>query len=66
MKHLKKRLLAGLSALALTLTLVPAALAAETLTRGEARDILLAAADDYGASADLLRGDETGDRKSVV
>ena len=61
MRHLKKRLLAGFSALALTLTLVPAALAAETLTRGEARDILLAAADDYGASADLLRGDETGD-----
>ena len=61
MKHLKKRLLAGFSALTLALTLVPAALAAETLTRGEARDILLAAADDYGASADLLRGDETGD-----
>lgn len=61
MKHLKKRLLAGFSALTLALTLVPAALAAEPLTRGEARDILGAAADDYGpAAGELLQGDENG------
>ena len=63
MKHLKKRLLAGFSALALTLTLIPAALAAQPLTRGEARDILAAAADDYAGldREELLRGDGTGE-----
>ena len=63
MKHLKKRLLAGFSALALTLTLIPAALAAQPLTRGEARDILAAAADDYAGldREELLRGDGSED-----
>ena len=46
MKLLKKRLAAGLAAALLTLSLLPSALAAEPLTRGEARDILLSAADD--------------------
>lgn len=63
MKYLRKRLAAGASALALALTLVPAALAEEPLTRGQARDLLLAAADDYGtpAAEDILRGDGTGE-----
>lgn len=59
-----KRLLAGLTVSAMLFTLLPAAaLAAEdTLTRGEARDIIAAAADDYNAAAGagLLKGDGTG------
>ncbi len=61
MKHWKKRLAAGISALTLTLTLAPASFGAETLTRGEARDRLLAAADDYTAGQDILQGDEKGE-----
>ena len=62
MRHLKKRLAAGVSALALALTLLPAALGLEPLTRGESRDMLLSAADDYMLSGgtDLLRGDVLG------
>ena len=62
MKHWKKRLAAGISALTLTLTLAPASFGAETLTRGEARDRLLAAADDYTAGQDILQGDEKGEK----
>ena len=59
MKNWKKRLAAGASALTLALTLAPASLAAEALTRGQARDVLLTAADDYnGAGNELLKGDE--------
>ena len=63
MRHLKKRLAAGVSALALALTSLPAALGLEPLTRGESRDMLLSAADDYMLSGgtDLLRGDENGE-----
>lgn len=63
MKHLKKRLLAGFSALALALTLVPVSFGSEILTRGQARDILLAAADDYMAAGgiNILRGDGSGE-----
>ena len=65
MKHWKQRLAAGSSALALTLTLGSGALAAgsDVLTRGQARDIIAAAADDYitPTMADILQGDETGD-----
>ncbi len=61
MNHWKKRLTAGAAALTLALTLTPASLAAESLTRGQARDLLLAAADDYGgAEKDILKGDENG------
>ena len=49
MKDWKKRLAAGFSAAALALSLAPSALAADLLTRGEARDILMTAADDYAA-----------------
>ena len=63
MKHLKKRLAAAGSALALALTLVPASLAEGSLTRGQAKNILAAAADGYGPSGgtELLRGDENGE-----
>ena len=61
MKNMKKRLLAGALAGILALGTLPAALAAEgTLTRGQARDILLSAADGYGGES-LLRGDERGE-----
>lgn len=58
-----RRWTAGL--LAAVLLLTPAALAADNaaLTRAEARDMLLAAADDYNpgvTASDILKGDETG------
>ena len=64
MKH-ARRLLAGLLTVVMLLALLPTAFAAEDdpLTRGEARDILLAAADDYnpGVKAeDVLQGDKDG------
>ena len=60
-----KRLLAGLLTAVMLLALLPTAFAAEDdpLTRGEARDLLLAAADDYnpGVTAeDILQGDKDG------
>ena len=61
MKQIKKRLLAGVTAALLTLSLVPSALASEPLTRGEARDMLLAASEGYvpaGADREILKGDE--------
>lgn len=62
MSHWEKRLAAGISALALALTLAPASFGAEVLTREEAQDRLGAAADDYGtAGREILRGDENGD-----
>ncbi|MCI9402053.1 MAG: M13 family metallopeptidase [Oscillospiraceae bacterium] len=63
MKDWKKRLAAGFSAAALALSLAPSALAADLLTRGEARDILMTAADDYAGltGEELLKGDEAGD-----
>ena len=61
MNHWKKRLAAGVSALALTLALVPASYAAQGLTRGEARDCLAAAADDYAGGREILRGDQVGE-----
>ena len=62
MKDWKKRLAAGFSAAALALSLAPSALAADLLTRGEARDILMTAADDYAGltGEELLKGDEAG------
>lgn len=65
---MKKNLFCRLAALALTCALLlgaaPTALAAgDCLTRGEARDMLLAAADDYNpavTAADILRGDADG------
>ena len=64
MKH-ARRLLAGLLTAVMLLALLPTAFAAEDdpLTRGQARDILLAAADDYnpGVKAeDVLQGDKDG------
>lgn len=58
-----RRWTAGL--LAAVLLLMPSALAADNaaLTRAEARDMLLAAADDYNpgiTASDILKGDETG------
>ena len=60
-----KRLLAGLLTAVMLLALLPTAFAAEDapLTRGEARDLLLVAADDYnpGVTAeDILQGDKDG------
>ena len=61
MNDWKKRLTAGAAALTLALTLTPASLAEENLTRGQAWDLLLAAADDYGEKGqDILKGDENG------
>jgi len=58
---LTRKLLAALLALALLLSALPAALAApsDTLTRGEAADLLLQAADSYNSGvkrADILKG----------
>lgn len=62
MKHLKRRLAAGFSALALALAMTPAALGAEPLTRGQVRDILLTAADDYLGE---IEGETAPDRTAV-
>ncbi len=62
MNQWKKRLVAMTAALTLALTLTPVSLGAEGLTRGQARELLLAAADDYGeAEKELLKGDEKGE-----
>ena len=72
MKTGKKRLLALGLTLGMLAGCLPGALGAEEgistnvevdiLTRGEVRDILLAAADDYGGAEDtLLKGDENGE-----
>ena len=60
MKWIWKRGTALLTAVALVLSLMPAALAAEDiLTRGEAADLLVIAADDYNLEArrsDIIKG----------
>ena len=63
MRKSKQRLLAATTAALLALSLAPSALAADLLTRGEARDILMTAADDYAGltGEELLKGDEAGD-----
>ena len=66
MKHrISNRILALLLTLTLVISLAPAAFAAEdSLTRGEARDMLLVAADDYQSgltAGDILHGYPDGD-----
>lgn len=66
MKHqISNRILTFLLTLTLVVSLAPAAFAAEdTLTRGEARDLLLAAADDYQSgltAGDILHGYPDGE-----
>ncbi len=65
MKWIWKRGTALLTAVALVLSLMPAALAAEDiLTRGEAADLLVIAADDYNLEArrsDIIKGYPGGD-----
>lgn len=62
MNQWKKRLTALAAALTLVLPLTPASLGAESLTRGQARDALLTAADDYGTGErEILKGDENGE-----
>ena len=72
MQTLTKRILALLLVCVLALGAAPAALASdEALTRGEVRDLLLAAADDYSEAeaGDVLtsgREDETATRAEVL
>ena len=72
MQTLTKRILALLLVCVLALGAAPAALASdEALTRGEVRDLLLAAADDYSEAeaGDVLTGgreDETATRAEVL
>ena len=65
MNHRMRSILALLLTLCLMIGTVPAALATEdTLTRGEARDLLLAAADDYNSgltAGDILHGYSNGE-----
>ncbi len=65
MNKIAKRLLSAFTAAAITISAVPAVLAADDdLTRGEAARMLLTAADDYNADvelSDIIKGYEDGE-----